>query len=84
MADPLVCEDFLHDIVPPVACSAGKAFRGLYVGSKGELYNKDSMTIIVHGITTKELFRLTETLSKTLHSTGIIIKDLNTMKIFTT
>jgi hypothetical protein len=54
------------------------------VGSKGELYNKDSMAIIVHGLTTKELFRLTETLSKTLHPTGVIVKDLKTKKIYTT
>ena len=78
------CEDLLHDIVPSVACSVGNAFMGQYVGSKGELYNKDSMTVVVHGLTIKELFRLAEMLSKTLHPTGIIVKDLNTMKIYTT
>lgn len=83
VADPLVCEDLLHDIVPPVVCSFGNAFMGQYVGSKGELYDKDSTTVVVHGLSIKELFMLVEMLSKTLHSTGVIVKDLNTMKIYT-
>jgi hypothetical protein len=84
VADPLVCEDLLHDRVPSVEYSVGNAFMGQYVGSKGELYNKDSMIVVVHGLTTKELFRLTETLSKTLRTAGVIVKDLKTTKIYAT
>jgi hypothetical protein len=83
VADSLVC-DYLQHIIPPIAYSIGNAFRGQYVGSSGELYNKDSLTIVVNGMTTKRLLKLAEMLSKTLHPTGIIVKDLNTMKIYTT
>ena len=45
LADSLVCENLLHKKVPSIACSVGNVFRGQYVGSKDELYNKDSMTL---------------------------------------
>lgn len=76
-------EDLLHDIKLPLPYSAGKAFLGQYVGDKGESYNKESLTIEVNGITTKDLFELTEMLSISLHPTGVIIKDLNTMRLYT-
>ena len=82
VADSLVC-DCLQHITPPIAYSIGNTFRGQYVGSSGELYNKDSLTIVVNGMTTKKLLKLAEMLSKTLHPTGIIVKDMNTMKMYT-
>lgn len=42
------------------------------------------MTIEVHGLTTKGLFKLAEMLSKTFRLAGVIVKDLDTMRIYTT
>lgn len=82
VANTLVC-DYLQHITPPIAYSIGNAFKGQYIGSSGELYNKDSLTIVVNGMATKKLLKLAEMLSKTLHPTGIIVKNLNTTKMYT-
>ena len=82
LADTLVCEKLLHKKVPSLACSVGNVFKGQYVRSKDELYNKDSMTIVAHGLSAKELFRLAEMLSKAQHPTGVIVKNLNTKRIY--
>ena len=76
-------EDLLHDIKLPLSYSVGKAFLGQYVGTKGESYNKNSFTIEVNGLTTKDLFKLAEKFLMSLHPTGVIVKDLNTMRLYT-
>ena len=76
-------EDLLHDIKLPLSYSVGKAFLGQYVGTEGELYNKYSLTIEVNGLTTKNLFKLAEKFLMSLHPTGVIIKDMNTMRLYT-
>ena len=70
-------------ILIPLPYSAGKAFLGQYVGTEGELYNKYSLTIEVNGLTTKNLFKLAEKFLMSLHPTGVIIKDMNTMRLYT-
>jgi len=80
--DSLVCDCLQKNRISPISYSVGNAFRGQYVGSKSEIYNKDSMTIVVHDLTTKELFRLAKMLSKAQHPTGVIVKDLNTKRIY--
>lgn len=66
----------------PQCYTVSKAFWGQYIGANGEIYDKDSLTIEAYELTSKELFEYALLLSEPLHHAGVIVKDLNRMKMY--
>lgn len=62
--------------------SVGNAFRGSYVGDKGERYNEKSFTIEIDGLSTKGILRLAEMIAKEFQQESVLVKDLNENKIY--
>lgn len=64
------------------AYSIGNAFRGRYIGVYDEIYDKNSITIEVNGLSRGGLYRVATSVARTLHQKAIIVKDLNSNKIY--
>ena len=62
--------------------SLGHFFKGKYVGENGEIFNNESLALKIKGLSSKELLRLGEKLANDLVHHAVIIKDLNTNKIY--
>lgn len=60
----------------------GHAFQGSYVDSAGETYNGNSITIEIDGLSSFGLLSAAEIFAYKLHQSAIIVKDLNTMRIY--
>ena len=63
--------------------SVGNFFRGGYIDDKGKKYNEKSICLEVKGVSTKTLFKLSEMICEELKQETVLVKDLNTNKIFT-
>lgn len=59
----------------------GRAFQGSY-DSAGEAYNSNSITIEIDGLSSFGLLCAAEIFAYRLHQSAIIVKDLNTMRIY--
>ena len=60
----------------------GNAFKGRYIGDNREEYDMNSATLEVNGLETKDLLQFADFLSHALHQDSILVKDLNSMKIY--
>lgn len=65
-----------------VAYSVGKSFIGKYVGDKGEVYGEKSLSVEVNGLSGRSLLRLAEMLADVFMQETVLVKDLNTGKIY--
>lgn len=64
------------------AYSIGNSFDGKYVGDNGEEYNERSVTIEINGLSSQGLLRLAEMIARIFHQETVLVKDLNTNKIY--
>ena len=62
--------------------AVGNAFRGRYIGVHDEIYDKNSITIEVNGLSRGGLYRFTTSVASALHQKALIVKDLNSNKIY--
>ena len=64
------------------AYSVGKSFTGKYVGDNGEMYDGKSLSVEVNGLSGRSLLRLAEMLADAFVQETVLVKDLNTGKIY--
>lgn len=64
------------------AYSVGNYFQGKYVGDNGEMYNEESLSVTVNGLSSKGLLSLAERLATAFMQETVLVKDLNTNKIY--
>ena len=64
------------------AYSIGNSFEGKYVGDNGEEYNERSVTIEINGLSSEGLLKLAEMIARIFHQETVLVKDLNTNKIY--
>lgn len=62
--------------------SVGHFFKGRYVGDKGEMFNEKSVSVEVNGLSSKSLVKLAERIADMFRQETVLVKDLNTNKIF--
>lgn len=62
--------------------SVGHFFKGRYVGDKGEMFNEKSISVEVNGLGSKSLVNLAERIADMFRQETVLVKDLNTNKIF--
>ena len=67
---------------PFYACSVGHAFRGKYQGDDGKLYDENSVTFEINGISSESLLKLAEIVAKFFGQETVLVKDLNKNKIY--
>ena len=65
-----------------VAYSVGRSFTGKYVGDNGEMYDEKSLSVEVNGLSGRSLLRLAKMLAGTFMQETVLVKDLNTGKIY--
>lgn len=65
------------------AYSVGNFFQGKYVGDNGEMYNEKSISVEVNGISSTYLLKFAELLAQEFMQETVLVKDLNTNKIYT-
>lgn len=65
-----------------VAYSVGRSFTGKYVGDNGEMYDEKSLSVEVNGFSGRSLLRLAEMLADAFDRKPMLVKDLNTGKIY--
>ena len=64
------------------AYSVGHAFRGKYKSNDGKLYDEKSVTFEINGISSGSLLKLAELVAKSFAQETVLVKDLNTNKIY--
>jgi len=64
------------------ACSVGYFFHGSYLGDNGAVYNERGMSVEVNGLSSRSLVKLAGYMAKLLRQETVLVKDLNTEKIF--
>ena len=64
------------------AYSVGRSFTGKYVGDKVEVYGGKSLSVEVNGLSGRSLLRLAKMLAGTFMQETVLVKDLNTGKIY--
>ena len=64
------------------AYSIGNAYRGRYIGVYDEIYDKNSITIEVYGLSQLALLRCADFIARALHQKALIVKDVNSNKIY--
>lgn len=62
--------------------SVGNFFHGGYVGDNGEVYDGRSLSVAVNGLGSKSLVKLAGHIAQLLRQETVLVKDLNTEKIF--
>lgn len=65
-----------------VAYSVGRSFTGKYVGDNGEMYDEKSLSVEVNGLSGRSLLRFAEMLADIFRQETVLVKDLNTGKIY--
>ena len=65
-----------------VAYSVGESFTGKYVGDNGEMYDEKSLSVEVNGLSGRSLLRFAEMLADVFRQETVLVKDLNTGKIY--
>ena len=64
------------------AYSLGNFFKGKYVGDNGEMFDDRSLSIEINGLSSKGLLRLAEYICQDFLQETVLVKDLNTNKIY--
>ena len=64
------------------AYSVGHAFRGKYQSDDGKLYDENSVTFEINGISSESLLKLAELVAKSFGQETVLVKDLNKNKIY--
>lgn len=64
------------------AYSVGNFFKGMYVGSSGEMFNGQSMCVEINGLSCPSLLKLAEMIAKSFTQETALVKDLNRNKIY--
>lgn len=64
------------------AYSVGNFFKGKYVGDNGEMYDEKSLSVEINGLSSKSLLKVAELLAKDFMQETVLVKDLNTNKIY--
>lgn len=64
------------------AYSVGRFFSGKYVGDSGEMYDEKSLSVEVNGLSSRSLLRFAEILADAFMQETVLVKDLNTGKIY--
>ena len=64
------------------AYSVGESFTGKFVGDNGEVYGEKSLSVEVNGLSGRSLLRLAEMLADAFVQETVLVKDLNTGKIY--
>ncbi|MCQ2303281.1 MAG: hypothetical protein MJZ94_11755 [Bacteroidales bacterium] len=64
------------------AYSVGESFTGKFIGDKGEVYGEKSLSVEVSGLSGRSLLRLAEMLADVFMQETVLVKDLNTGKIY--
>lgn len=79
-----LCREIITKTIAPIShrYSIGNAFRGLYIGTHAEVYDADSITIEVGGLSSCNLLRFTASIAKALNQTALIVKDHSSNKIY--
>jgi len=72
----------LNDLEDGSICSVGSAFKGKYIDEKDKMYDGESISVEVNGLSSKSLVRLAELLAETFRQETLLVKDLNNDKIF--
>lgn len=62
--------------------SVGHAFRGKYQTDDGKLYDENSVTFEINGISSGSLLKLAELVAKSFAKETVLVKDLNNNKIY--
>ena len=65
-----------------VAYGVGKSFTGKFVGDKEEVYDEKSLSVEMNGLSGRSLLRFAEMLAGTFMQETVLVKDLNTGKIY--
>lgn len=64
------------------AYSVGRSFTGKFVGDNGEIYDEKSLSVEVNGLSGRSLLRFAEMLADVFRQETVLVKDLNTGKIY--
>ena len=64
------------------AYSVGRSFTGKFVGDKEEVYDEKSLSVEVNGLSGRSLLRFAEMLANAFVQETVLVKDLNTGKIY--
>lgn len=65
-----------------VAYSVGRSFTGKFVGDKEEVYDEKSLSVEVNGFSGRSLLKFAEMLADVFRQETVLVKDLNTGKIY--
>ena len=65
-----------------VAYGVGKSFTGKFVGDKEEVYDEKSLSVEMNGLSGRSLLRFAEMLADVFRQETVLVKDLNTGKIY--
>lgn len=64
------------------AYSVRESFTGKFIGDKGEVYGEKSLSVEVNGLSGRSFLRLAEMLADVFMQETVLVKDLNTGKIY--
>ena len=64
------------------AYSVGRSFTGKFVGDKEEVYDEKSLSVEMNGLSGRSLLRLAKMLADAFERKPMLVKDLNTGKIY--
>ena len=62
--------------------SIGNAFRGRYVDDEGNVFDENSTSVEIDGLSSDGLLRLAETIARVFRQETVLVKDFNTMKFY--
>lgn len=62
--------------------TVGSSFKGSYLGQNGKIYNENSISIEINGLSSESLLALAEILYKSFNQECVLVKDLNKNKIY--
>lgn len=60
----------------------GSSFKGSYLGQNGKIYNENSVSIEINGLSSESFLALAEILCKAINQECVLVKDLNKNKIY--
>lgn len=64
------------------AFSIGKAFKGRYVSDNGKIFDEHSISVEINGLSSRGLLNVAELIAKEFMQETVLVKDLNTNKIY--
>lgn len=64
------------------AYSVGNYFHGRYVGDNGEKFDEKSLCLEINGLSSVALLKMAENITKSFGQETVLVKDLNSGKIY--